>query len=327
MTRVAVSSPFVPPEWIAAHGLEPVRLYPRGGDADAWDGPQTGLCPYARATAGAVLGGRAFAAAVLTTTCDQMRRSAEWLAARAGRPVFLLNVPATWQTATAARLYVDELRRLGRFLVGVGGKAPSRDGLCAALEAWDGARSALRGALGTLPPRDASAAVARLAPAAVPDGKVSGGWRPRSDRIPVAVVGGPRMAGDTRLVDAVESTGGEVILDGTASGPLTLPAAFDRRRLRDDPVLELADAYFGTIPAVFRRPNGALFDALARALADAGARGAIVWRYLWCDAWAAAVPVLREQIGVPVLDLGGTDPDDPPGRLGERAEAFMEMLR
>lgn len=325
--RVAVSSPFVPPEWVAAHGVEPVRLYPQAADAEAWDGPRTGLCPYARAAAGAVVGDGAFAAAVLATTCDQMRRSAERLAARAGRPVFLMNVPATWQTATAARLYADELRRLGRFLVGIGGEAPSHDGLCAALEAWDEARSALRGALGTLPPRDASAAVARLAPAAVPDGKASGGWRPRSGRIPVAVVGGPQMAGDTRVADAVESAGGEVVLDGTASGPRTLPAALDRRRLRDEAVLELADAYFGTIPAVFRRPNGALFDAVARAMADAGARGAIVWRHLWCDAWAAAVPVLRDRLGAPVLDLGGTDPDDPPARLGERIEAFMEMLR
>jgi benzoyl-CoA reductase/2-hydroxyglutaryl-CoA dehydratase subunit BcrC/BadD/HgdB len=325
--RVAVSSPFVPPEWIAAHGLEPVRLHPRAGDAEAWDGPRTGLCPYARATAGAVLGNGALTAAVLTTTCDQMRRAAERLAARAGRPVFLMNVPATWQTATAARWYADELRRLGRFLVGVGGETPSEAHLCATLEAWDEARKALRGVLGTLPPREATAAVARLAPGAVPSADAAGGWRPRPGRIPAAVVGGPQMAGDTRVADAVESAGGEVVLDGTASGLHDLPAALDRRRLRDHPVLELADAYFGTIPAVFRRPNGALFDALARDVADAGARGAIVWRYLWCDSWAAAVPLLRERLGVPVLDLGGTDPDDPPGRLGERLEAFMEMLR
>ena len=54
---------------------------------------------------------------VLTTTCDQMRYVAAMLEQRGDRPVFLLNVPSTWQTPAARRLYLDELRRLGRFLV------------------------------------------------------------------------------------------------------------------------------------------------------------------------------------------------------------------
>ena len=65
-------------------------------------------------------------ALVLTTVCDQMRYVAAMLEQRGSCPVFLLNVPSTWQTPAARQLYLDELRRLGRFLVQLGGKAPER---------------------------------------------------------------------------------------------------------------------------------------------------------------------------------------------------------
>ena len=39
--------------------------------------------------------------------------------------VFLFNLPVTWQTPVAERIFCDELRRLGRFLIGLGGHAPA----------------------------------------------------------------------------------------------------------------------------------------------------------------------------------------------------------
>ena len=119
MTAVAYASPFVPPEWIEAHGLAPRRIFPDGDE----DPASEGLC----AVAGGVVrwaGNPDADALVMTTTCDQMRRSAERIPA--GRlPVFLMNVPVTWQTGAARRLYRDELLRLGRFLERAGGTRPS----------------------------------------------------------------------------------------------------------------------------------------------------------------------------------------------------------
>ncbi|MCX5676101.1 MAG: 2-hydroxyacyl-CoA dehydratase family protein [Planctomycetota bacterium] len=356
MKTVIYSSPFVPAEWIAAHGVRPRRIRPDPAAASPSAGPLMGVCPYARAFMGEVLSAPAAGAAVFTTTCDQMRRAAEWAGRGGGPPVFLMNVPATWQTPAAARLYRDELRRLGRFLVRLGGAAPSPARLAETLEAYDARRAALRGALGTLSARQASEAIARfdLGSEKVSSEKVSGTLRlkvpdtfsddtfsdPAPDLprgTPVALVGGPLMRGDSLIFDTLEKAGGVVVLDGTENGARTLPAPVDRRRLRDDPLMELVDAYFGTIPDAFRRPDTALYAWLKRELAASAARGIIVWRYVWCDMWAASAARLRETTGLPVLDL---DVSGDPARQGGavaspggltrsagRIQAFMEVLK
>ena len=135
------------------------------------------------------------------------------------------------------------------------------------------------------------------------------------------------MRGDERLFDLIERSGGRVVLDGTESGPRTLPAPVDRRRLQGDPLLELMDAYFGAIPDAFRRPDTALYAWLTRELAASGARGAIVWRYVWCDMWSASAARLREMTGLPVLDLDVSADESGHARAAGRIQAFMEVLR
>jgi len=453
VSTVVYSSPFVPAEWIAAHGLRPLRLRPGAGAASV--GPVMGMCPYARAFVGDVASAAAIVnpgrggspdpagnapaagwhghaplrghapaesgthghatsrghvtrplasdpasgaagrvadspwretrraqgagcppgvvinAVVLTTTCDQMRRAAEWLALGGGPPVFLMNVPATWQTPASARLYRDELQRLGRFLVRLGGAAPSREHLADTMEAYDARRAALRGALGALGAREASEAIARfdageeaddaalrdLVRGGSPDPPRSGACEKdrehtyaagqetrrarlegpsvpregpqtrRAQAVPLALVGGPLAREDVRVFDAIERAGGRVVLDGTESGARTFPAPFDRRRLRDDPLLELGDAYFGAIPDIFRRPDTALYQWLGRELAASAARGIVLWRNVWCDLWAAAGVRLREATGLPVLDLDVSGEEAGFNRTADRLQAFMEMLK
>ena len=355
---VIYSSPFVPAEWLAAHGVRPQRIRPDPAAALPSTSPLTGVCPYARAFIGELLAARGVDAAVLATTCDQMRRSAEWLAASGGPPVFLLNVPATWQTPASARMYRDELQRLGRFLVGLGGTAPSREHLAKMIATYDARRAALRGTLGDLSARQASEAIARYdlgeeceecvdgcGTAGLPSRGESHATCPTAGQAsratltsvdnrahpprstPVALVGGPLMRGDERIFDLVEQSGGRVALDGTESGPRTLPAPVDRRRLPDDPLLELMDAYFGAIPDAFRRPDTALYQWLGRELAAGAARGIIVWRYVWCDMWAASATRLREATGLPVLDLDVSGDESGLARTAGRIQAFMEVLR
>ncbi len=57
-----------------------------------------GICPYAGAMIDAVQSGIDASALVLTTVCDQMRYAAAVIESRGTCPVFLLNVPSTWQT-------------------------------------------------------------------------------------------------------------------------------------------------------------------------------------------------------------------------------------
>jgi benzoyl-CoA reductase/2-hydroxyglutaryl-CoA dehydratase subunit BcrC/BadD/HgdB len=344
MNAVGYSSPFVPAEWIAAHGLQPhrLRLHPT-------EKLTRGICPYAGALMDAALsnipGGRVpllgtssaevagdarhclfqavahrsaisahgaecvldsaprsdILGVVLTTACDQMRYVAAMLEQRGSRPVFLLNVPSTWQTPAARQLYLDELRRLGRFLVHLGGKEPSDTELANVMLASDRTRE-------------------------------ENGRRPTArgarEGIPLAILGGPLMETDRDFFELVERAGGRIVLDATEDGERTLPRPFDPTRVGSDPLKELADAYFDGIPDAFRRPNTKLYDWLGRELAARQIRGIILRRYLWCDLWHAELHRLKQWSPTPVLEIDvGPDDTGAPNRVQGRIEAFLEMLK
>ena len=145
--------------------------------------------------------------------------------------------------------------------------------------------------------------------------------------VPVALVGGPMVTDDFALFDLVESCGASVVLDATESGERTWPAPLDRRRVRDDPLGVLADAYFGHIPDAFRRPNQGFYEWLERELAERDVRGIICRRYVWCDVWHGELGRLKEWAPVPVLDI---DVDDDMAatrtRTTTRVQAFLEVL-
>jgi benzoyl-CoA reductase/2-hydroxyglutaryl-CoA dehydratase subunit BcrC/BadD/HgdB len=322
MLTVAYTCPFVPPEWIAAHGLRPERIVPAvaAGVAGAGAMPASaGVCPYARSFVNAAAATECQAdAVVFTTVCDQMRRAAEVLAGLTPRPVFLMNVPSTWQTPAAMGLYVDELRRLGRFLVRLGGQAPSDEQLADVMLSYDADRAVLRR---TTCPNNA-------VPACVPPVPGSGFPVPSpSFPVPLAIVGGPLAVGRQEVFDMIERLGGRVVLDATEGGALTLPPPLEARRVRQDPLAALAEAYFGGIPHPMRRPNGGLYEWLGARLAERGVRGVLLHRWPWCDLWHGELGRLRQWAPVPVLDLGAGDEGlDSPRRTG-RIQAFLEMLR
>jgi len=371
MNAVGYSSPFVPAEWIAAHGLQPhrLRLHPT-------EKLTRGICPYAGALLDAALsnipGGRVpllgtssaevagdarhclfqavahrsaisahgaecvldsaprsdILGVVLTTACDQMRYVAAMLEQRGSRPVFLLNVPSTWQTPTARRLYLDELRRLGRFLVGLGGKTPSDTELANVMLASDRARTL--------------ADVCHCLEQAVPLQQLASStacskqWHtgvgatasPTASGIPLAILGGPLMETDRDFFELVERAGGRIVLDATEDGERTLPRPFDPTRVGSDPLKELADTYFDGIPDAFRRPNTKLYEWLGRELAARQIRGIILRRYLWCDLWHAELHRLKQWSPTPVLEIDvGPDDTGAPNRVQGRIEAFLEMLK
>ncbi|MFH1717717.1 MAG: 2-hydroxyacyl-CoA dehydratase family protein, partial [Planctomycetota bacterium] len=117
MKTIIYTCPYVPAEWIAAHGLRASRLLLNGADSALGLARIEGICPYVRSFIGEVMGNTHAGAVVVTTVCDQMRRGFDILTARCELPGFLMNVPSTWQSPAAQKLYMDELKRLGRFLV------------------------------------------------------------------------------------------------------------------------------------------------------------------------------------------------------------------
>ncbi len=274
-------------------------------------------------------------ALVLTTTCDQMRYAAALAESGGNYPVFLLNVPTMWQTAAARQLYREELRRLGRFLVRLGGTAPSNADLAAVMSKYDRARQDVLERSENYSSRHFADALAKLrGEFAVPPSGGSGS----SDRLkpeprtnapgtPLAIIGGPLLETDYDFFDMLENVGGRVVLDATEGGRRTLPKKFDPAMAAADPLQELADSYFDAIPDAFRQPNTALYEWLDRELAARRVRGIIFHRYVWCDQWHAELQRLKSWSPVPVLEIdAGPDDAAASGRIRGRVEAFLEML-
>lgn len=337
VSTVAYTSPFVPVEWIAAHGVRPLRVIPRQGDGAA-AGLREGLCPFAQAFVAELAGGKdgpAAEAAIFTTTCDQMRRAPELLAARREMPVFLLNVPATWQGSSAGDLYVEELRRLGRFLVTLGGTAPTRSELADAMAAYAAAREELCRRRPMLTARRGAQMLCDLGSCLVNElpgwgerlkRESAGGEATRTGRIPVAVVGGPLGGEGLAVLDAIEAAGACIVLDGTETGERSLPGRWDPRSTKEDLLAELGVAYFDSIGDAFRRPSTRLDDWLRQSLQERRPRGVVLVRQVWCDLWHAQGARLREWVALPMLDLD-VSCGAGAAAVGARIQSFMEILK
>jgi benzoyl-CoA reductase/2-hydroxyglutaryl-CoA dehydratase subunit BcrC/BadD/HgdB len=355
MTSIAFCNPFVPAEWIDAHGLEPRWLRTQGVPRASEMSGRRGVCPYAGAIIDAVVCGAPWAGAVLTTACDQMRYAAAVLDHRGDLPVFLMNLPSTWQTRTARSLYIEELKRLGRFLVRLGGKSPGDEELVEVMTRFDRGRDQVRRAADCLGARlfaEALIAVREGGEAESALGTqcsvLSTQYSVRSTRrcatrgsaslsvsrtaarlpngVPLALVGGPVLEGDYDVLDWVERAGGRVVLNASEWGERTLPRPFEPARMRSQPFEELADAYFG-IPDVFRRPNDPVYEYLGREMAARRVRGVVFRRYLSCDLWHAELARLKSWSPVPVLDLDVAQSESgAEARTVGRIEAFLETL-
>lgn len=289
MNRIIYSSPYVPAEWIEAHGLTPERLMPKTVTADCAVDRLEGLCPYARAFLDSILKNRRARGAVITTTCDQMRRGYELLADTGKRDCFLMNIPKTRHEA-AKGLYKNEILRLGRFLNGLGGKSPSQEKLSSIML------------------------------------KYNPSPKHKSGAIPAAIIGGPLMKGDCELFDIIEQFGGFVGLDGTETGSRGEIPPFDKTRIHNDALGELVNAYFYGIPDPSVRPNTDFYDWLKRELKAGEIKGIILRRYLWCDLWHAEFYRIKQETGLPVLEID-VDGDGPLSeRTKQRIIAFMEVI-
>lgn len=319
--KIVYSCPFVPAEWIEAHGFQPSRVSPERYQKAAYQG----ACAYASAFTDLVETTDADAY-ILTTMCDQMRRMFDILPQSADKPVFLMNVPNTWESANSRRMYLDEILRLGRFIVRLGGKHPSDDKLADIMRKYDSNRTKLRNLRGTVNPRRYSEMIREFNSNQTISGVITE-TALKLDSVPVAIIGSPLMSAHMGLFDLVERHGGYIALDATETGERGIPAPFDRRRLGDEPLQTLADTYFSSIPDAARRPNSLLYQWLSGEIESRGIRALIFVRYVWCDIWHAEAQRMKEWFGLPFLDLDITGESNDISRNTTRIQAFMEMLK
>jgi hypothetical protein len=258
--EVFYTSPWVPPEWIKAHGLEPRGIWLARDFADEPPPLAAGTCAFANAAV-RLAERQAGSAVVFTTHCDQLRRGFDAVAQAAPSRLFLFNLPVTWQTPVAERIYADELRRLGRFLMGLGGHVPAPVELTEIMAQYSLARRRLLEAAAWCPARPYAEAVARFhldgtvnlppergcpqpqqarpeqgahgLPRAVPSVAAAAGdsRAPGARAIPLALIGGPLPQSQMPLLDAIENAGGCVVLNATEAGERSLWLAPDRVEL------------------------------------------------------------------------------------------------
>ncbi|MCK5147739.1 2-hydroxyacyl-CoA dehydratase [bacterium] len=323
MRSIVYSCSYVPPEWIAAHGFRPVRLVPYSG-TECLQRETAGICHYMHRFLEQASQFDA-AGVVVTTLCDQMRRGVECInspSAASLSSLFLMHVPKTMNSVGAVRYYHEELKRLSRFLINLGGALPDEAHLIEVMIDYQQKRDNLFNHRSDM----SGVAFSRFLRSFQAGGLLDLCEDATKSKklIPVAILGGPMSIEDLGILDLIEEAGGEIVLDGTEGGERTMPRAFHRQRIHIDPFMELVEAYW-SIPDVARRPNDSLFIWIKNQLAQRHMRGIILLRNVWCDLWHAEVMRLREWLDIPLLDID-LDGESATARNRTRIEAFMEAL-
>jgi benzoyl-CoA reductase/2-hydroxyglutaryl-CoA dehydratase subunit BcrC/BadD/HgdB len=93
-----------------------------------------------------------------------------------------------------------------------------------------------------------------------------------------------------------------------------------------DPFSCLVEAYFGSIPDAFRRPNTLLYEWLDTRIRERRIRGIIFKRYTWCDTWHGEEQRMKERMGLPFLSLDMGDDARLTRGACNRVQSFLEIL-
>ena len=319
---VFLTSPWIPAEWVRAHGLTPHGIWSAENFQSGTPPLSAGVCAFAEAGV-RFAEANADAAVIFSTACDQMRRGFDTAMLHGQPRAFLFNLPATWQTPAAKEMFCAELERLGQFLLKIGGHAPSPERLRQEMEQSGATRKRLIESAPASSPRGFAEAVARF--------HWDGAFSPPqpaapANQVPLALVGGQFLTSHWKLLDDIEVAGGCVVLNAAKTGERSLSPAFECAA-DTNPFDALVHGYCGHIVDVFQRPNTRLYSWLEPRLASRRVRGIVLWHFTGCDLWRAEGQTLRETFGLPVLLLeAGGEPGNAPREL-TRLQAFIEMLK
>jgi hypothetical protein len=320
---VFLTSPWIPAEWIKAHGLQPRGIWTAENFQHGPEPLSAGICAFAEAAVRFARAGTD-SAVIFSTACDQMRRGFDTAVPGGKRRAFLFNLPATGQTAAAGQIFRFELERLGQFLLSIGGHAPSPEGLRQEMLRSGAARTRLLQSAPASAARGFAEAVARF--------HWDGSFSPPpptapAKQIALALVGGPFLAPHWKWLDELEAVGGRVVLNATETGERSLLPAFEFEEGATSPFDTLVRGCCDGMADVFQRPNTRLYSWLKARLASRRVRGIVLWHFTGCDLWRSEAQSLRETFGLPVLLLeAGAEPGAAPRELN-RLQAFAESLR
>ena len=322
--EVVLTSPWVPAEIVRAHGHQPRGIW-LATHLRAPAVPE-GVCAFAQ-SALSLAESHPGAALVFTTACDQMRRAADAAVAQPATRIFLFNLPATWQSPAARKLYHAECARLGQFLSSLEPSNPIAEDLSRVMLDQENRRAALRQFVQRHPARSAAEALARFFSEGIVPTSVPTNAGPERQGIPLALIGGPLLPSQWSLFDDIESAGGRVVLNATEPGERCLPPPCPIPSPGQPPLQTLADHYFDHAVDAFHRPNTRLYDWLGARLHERQVRGLVLWVHVGCDLWRAEAASLKDAFQLPVLILDAHVERTGGLRDTNRLDAFLESLQ
>jgi benzoyl-CoA reductase/2-hydroxyglutaryl-CoA dehydratase subunit BcrC/BadD/HgdB len=331
--HVLLASPWIPPEWVLAHGFESRGIWFDDRFAAGAIVVENGICALAQNSV-QLARQNPRVPVIFASHCDQLRRGFDEVS-EPGR--FLFNLPATWQSAAAQNLYESELRRLGRFLVQLGGSEPTNEAVAQAITLMTTKRKRLLSLAPHTPGKPmcslladyygASLQTESTTPPCATEAIAAGLGTSRPHPIPLALLGSPLTPSQWRLFDTIEAAGGTVALNATENGERSLIVFPDEQPAGDTPTLRLARAYVQGCADVFQRPNTPLYSWLKPRLLERKIRGILLWHYVGCDLWRAEAQSLREAFELPLLTLDATEATSDHARTSGRIQAFLESLQ
>lgn len=327
--RVYSTSAWIPPEWVRAHELEYHGVGLGGGLGGAGSALRAGQCAFAQAAL-SLAEREAEAAFVFSTHCDQLRRSFDHCRDRAR--VFLFHLPVTCPSAAAERMFLSELERLSRFLVRVGGQAPSPARLAETVEDHRQAREQLLRLQPTVSACDFLEAVGRFFREWDGSVRAEAGSALPASGVPLAILGGPMNPQHWPILQHLEKRGARIVLNAVEPGERHLGCtanpgtqAVDARSVSSQ-LAALSRSWLSQCVDVYQRPNDRLYAWLGDRLRVRGVRGILLWSYVWCDLWRAEAQTLRETFNLPVLPLDAEGSAAGQVRCAGRLDAFLEAL-
>lgn len=323
--KILCHCPWIPNEWIRAHGATPLRLF-SDEESTLKQEIHVGTCPHvSQFMAFSQEQQEQVDAVIFSTMCDQMRRNSELF--HSEKPHFLFNLPSTWQTPTARKLYQYELLRLGKWLTSLTGISCSEEKLRKELTLSFENRQRLFDAIAEhqLISSDFIQLEAQLFETGnLPEEFI---FSPqKTERIPLLLIGSPTALATEKLFHLIEQFDGRIAINFSEGGWHDVPTQIDKRLLAENAFEAMLTAY-EELPGIFQRPNTSWYQKIRKIISSQEIQGIIFWQQPWCDLWHGEVQRFKAWCSLPILHITVNDHGDMDAHTSGRLEAFMEIFK
>jgi benzoyl-CoA reductase/2-hydroxyglutaryl-CoA dehydratase subunit BcrC/BadD/HgdB len=343
---------YVPGELVWAAGAIPVSLC--GSREQAFDVAERDLprsfCPLIKASYGMAVSGACpffhFSDCIIgETTCDGKKKVFELMADL--KPVHVMQLPFRQDTPESLSLWLNEVRRVARFIEAQTGGVITTESLRTAIHQENTIRRMLKEAAAIfeqndppitwsnmlhvlqarnfMPDRSEYLTLLRrlmtALNAAVPP-SMRGRHKPR-----ILVTGTPISPASDKVMHTVEEAGGRVVCHDGCSGV----KAFDRLVDEEGEPFEALAERTLSIPCACMSPNTGRFDLMRRMIKQYRVDGVIDTVLQACHTFNVESALVKRfvtnKLGLPYMKLETDFSESDAGPIRTRIEAFLEMIR